>query len=181
MSHIGKKPIEIPEEVEVEIEGQKIKVKGPEGEAERKVREEIGVEKKDGFLVFKIKEKTKSSKALFGTERAVTANLVRGVKEKFEKTLRLKGVGYRARIEGNTLVLQVGFSHEVEIKPPSALEIDVQGKKIKVSGVRKDKVNQVASKIRQTRPPNPYTGKGIRYEGEQIKLKPGKKAIGTEA
>lgn len=181
MSHIGKKPVEIPEGVEAEVKGQKVRIKGPKGELERKVRPEIKVEKKEEKIVFSIKKKGKRSKAFFGTERALVANMVKGVTEGYEKRLRLEGVGYRGNIQDGKLVLQVGFSHDVEIKIPEGLEFEVKGKVIIISGIRKDQVHQMASKIRGIRPPDPYTGKGIRYEGEEVKLKPGKKAIGAEA
>ncbi len=180
MSHIGKKPIEIPGGVEVKITGQKLEVKGPKGELERKVRPEIKMEKKENQLFFTIKQEGRKSKAFWGTERAQAANMIEGVTKGFEKRLRLEGVGYRARVEDDDLVLQVGFSHEVKIPKEDNIEFEVKGKIVIISGIEKQKVSHIAGKTRKIRPPNPYTGKGIRYEGEEIKLKPGKKAVGGE-
>lgn len=180
MSHIGKKPVDIPKNTEVKITDQKLKVKGPRGELEKKIRSEIKVDKKENQLLFTVKKETKKSKAFWGTERAHAANMIEGVTNGFEKRLRLEGVGYRARVEDGDLVLQVGFSHEVKIPKEENVEFEVKGKIIIISGIEKQKVSHIAGKIRKIKPPNPYTGKGIRYEGEEIKLKPGKKAIGGE-
>ncbi len=180
MSHIGKKPIPVPKEVEVKVEEQTVKVKGPKGELERKIRPEIKVEQKEDQLFFSIKENTKKSNAYWGTERALIKNMIKGVTDGFEKRLRLEGVGYRARLEGDDLVLQLGFSHDVQIEKEENVNFEVKGKIIIISGPEKQKVNHLAAKIRKLRSPDPYTGKGVRYEGEEIKLKPGKKAVGGE-
>lgn len=180
MSHIGKKPIEIPEKVQIKISGQKVTATGPMGELSREIRPEIKTEKKGNQLIVFSKVKTKKSNAFWGMERALLNNMVKGVKEGFEKKLTIEGVGYKGNIENGKLILQVGFSHQVEITPLEGIEISVKGKTIIVSGMDKAKVGQVASQIRKVRPPDPYKGKGIRYEGEEIKLKPGKKAIGIE-
>ncbi len=180
MSHIGRKPIEIPENVEVEIKKQRVKIKGPKGELEREVRPEISIKKEDGSLVFSLKEERKDVKKYWGTERSLVNNFIQGVTKGFEKKLRLEGIGYRAKTEKDKLILEIGFSHDVEVVPPEGVEVNVKGKIIKVEGIDKAKVNQTAAKIRSLRKPDPYTGKGIRYEGEEIKLKPGKKAISSE-
>ncbi len=164
----------------MKIRGQEIKVKGPKGELERGVRPEIKVDKKENQLFFSIKEEGRKSRAFWGTERAQAANMIEGVTNGFQKRLRLEGVGYRARVEDGDLILQVGFSHEVKIPKQDKIEFEVKGKIVIVSGIEKQKVSHIAGTIRKIRPPNPYTGKGIRYEGEEIKLKPGKKAVGGE-
>ncbi len=180
MSRIGKKPIKLPESVDLEIDGKTVKVKGPKGELEREIRPEIGVEKKDDTLVFKIEKETKRAPAFLGLERSLSFNMVKGVTDGFEKVLELHGVGYRARMEGTTLVVEAGFSHPVKMETPDEVDITVEKGKIKVSGIKKEKVGQVAAKIRDIRPPEPYKGKGIRYEGEEIMRKEGKKAVGSE-
>jgi len=177
MSHIGKKPIEIPKEVKINIDGQTVTITGPKGELKREVRPEVEVVVKGDNILLSMKEKTKKAKAFWGTERALLANMIEGVTKGYEKKLRLEGVGYRADVDGNKLKLKVGFSHEVEFEAPEGIELKVQGKIISVSGIRKEKVGLVASKIKKIRRPNPYTGKGIRYEGEEIKLKLGNKAV----
>ncbi len=180
MSRIGKKPIEIPDKVDVEIDGKTVKVKGPKGELERTIRPEIAAEKKDGELIVSIKKDSKRSPAFLGLERSLLFNMVKGVTDGFEKRLVMKGVGYRARMEGTTLVLEVGFSHPVKMETPDEIEIGVEKGEIKVSGIKKEKVGQVAAKIRDVRPPEPYKGKGIRYKGEEVVRKEGKKAVGSE-
>jgi len=177
MSRIGKKPIEIPEGVKVKIEGQKIVITGSKGELSREVSPEIQVEIKDGNILLKPRVKTKKSKALWGLERSLLQNMVIGVNQGFEKKLEIRGVGYRAKIEGKDLVLDVGFSHPVKIQVPEDIEISVKENIITVSGIDKAKVGQMAAKIRKVKPPDAYKGKGIRYLGEEIKLKPGKKAV----
>ena len=181
MSHIGKKPIDIPEKVEVNIRGQKVSVTGPKGELHREVRPEIKVERIDNTLAFSIQEDNKQAKASWGTERALAKNMIDGVLDGFEKKLRLEGIGYRAKMEDEKLVLELGFSHSVEIVPPENINVVVKGKIITISGINKEKVNQLAAKIRSIRKPNPYTGKGVRYDDEEVRLKPGKKAIGSGA
>jgi len=180
MSRTGKKPIKIPEAVTVDIDGRAVNVKGPKGELKRKIRPEIGVKKEEGELKVFISKEDKKSKAFLGLERSLLSNMITGVTDGFEKVLELHGVGYRARMEGQTLVVEAGFSHPVKMDPPEDAEIAVEEGKIKVSGIEKERVGQVAAKIRAIRPPEPYKGKGIRYEGEEIVRKEGKKAISTE-
>ncbi len=176
MSRIGKKPILIPKGVEVEENQGKIKVKGPKGELERTINPEIKVEAKEGeILVFPQKE-TKQTKALWGLIRALVANMVQGVSQGFEKKLEIEGVGYKARTEGNDLILEVGFSHSVKVVPPEGITFSVEKNLITVSGIDKEAIGQIAAKIRRVKPPEPYKGKGIRYQGEQIRRKVGKKA-----
>lgn len=179
MSRVGKKPIEIPDQVEVEIKKNKVKIKGPKGTLDFKVRPEIKVEKKENQIVVSIKKETKKSPALWGTTRSVLANMVEGVRKGFQKKLEIQGIGYKARLEGDKLVLEVGFSHPIEIKKPSDIDLKVEKNKIIVSGIDKSRVGEVAAKIRAIKPPEPYKGKGIRYEGEEVRRKEGKKAAGT--
>ncbi len=177
MSRIGKKPIEIPEGVNVKIDGQKVTISGPKGELSREIRPEIKVELKEGKIYLSPKRSGKNVKAFWGLSRALLFNMVEGVTKGFEKKLEIQGTGYKARVEGEDLILSVGFSHEVKISPPKDIKFSVEKNIITVSGIDKEKVGQVAAKIRKVRPPNPYTGKGIRYLGEEIRKKEGKKAI----
>jgi large subunit ribosomal protein L6 len=181
MSRIGKKPILIPESVEVTIEEDGlVKVKGPKGELSLKLVPEIQIEKKkDQLIVFPQKE-TKKSKAFWGLYRTLIANNIVGVTKGYQKQLEIEGLGYKAELKGKNLVLHVGFSHPVEIAPPEGIEFQVEGKTITVSGIDKQLVGQVAADIRAVRPPEPYKGKGIRYVGEVIRKKVGKKAVGAE-
>lgn len=180
MSRIGKKPIKIPEGVEVKIDGQKVIVKGPKGELQREVRPEIKIEiGKKEILVTPCKE-TKRTKAFWGLTRALLFNMIKGVTEGYEKKLEMEGIGYGASLEGEDLVLRVGFSHPVKIKQPEGIKFSAGKNTITISGINKEQVGQIAAKIRRVRPPEPYKGKGIRYAGEQIRRKVGKKAAGAE-
>jgi len=182
MSKIGKKSIIVPEGVEAKIERGKVFVWGPKGKLELKIPRKIKVEEKENqLLVTRITEE-KKTRASHGAIRQLVANAIRGVTEGWEKKLEVVGTGYRAAIEDNQLVLLVGFSHQLKIKPPEGIKIDVEDQKqIKVSGADKALVGQVAAQIRRARPPDSYKGKGIRYEGEEVKLKPGKAAKGGVA
>ena len=176
MSRVGKKPIEILSGVEVRIEGQKVIVKGPKGELIREVRPEIKVETNGKEVVFSEAKETQETNAFWGMERALVQNMIIGVSRGFEKQLEISGVGFNANIKGNKIELNVGFSHKVEVDIPAGIEVSVKGKNITVSGCDKNLVGLVAEKIKKVRPPDPYHGKGIKYAGEVIKLKPGKKA-----
>lgn len=180
MSRIGRQPIKIPDQVNVRIEGSKVMVEGPKGKLSLNVRPEVKVEKKNGEIRVSRKNNQKKVKALHGLTRTLISNMVEGVTSGFSKTLELHGVGYRAKMEGPDLVLTVGFSHPVKIKEEEGITFSVQEKKIVVSGIDKQKVGEMAAKIRKIRPPEPYKGKGIRYKGEKIRRKLGKaaKAIG---
>lgn len=183
MSRVGKKPIEIPEGVEVKIEGDnksKLIVKGPKGELKRGIRPEVKVEVKEGKILVTPQRETKRTKAFWGLTRSLIFNIIRGVTEGYEKKLEIQGVGYKANLEGEDLVLEVGFSHPVKIKKPKEINFSVEKNIITVSGIDKQLVGQVAAKIRKVRKPEPYKGKGIRYLGEQVRRKPGKKAATTE-
>lgn len=174
MSRIGKQPIEILKGVEIKIEEQTVSVKGPKGELSRDFHNEVNVEQKENEVVV-----SSNNSALWGTTRSNIANMVHGVVEGYEKKLELEGVGYRAAIEGDTVVLNVGFSHTVEIKIPEGLSCTVDKNTIVVSGINKEKVGELAAKIRKVKPAEPYKGKGFRYEGEIIRRKLGKRAVGA--
>jgi len=179
MSRIGKKPIEIPEVVEVKIEGQLVFIKGPKGELSQAIRPEIKVEVKESKILVSPQKETKETSAFWGMTRALLYNMVKGVMEGYEKKLEIEGVGYRASIEGDQLVLNIGFSHPVKIKQPAGIKFSVDKNVISVSGIDKGLVGEMAAEIRRVRPPEPYKGKGIRYAGEQVRRKLGKKAVAT--
>lgn len=180
MSRIGKRPILIPENVEVKIEGEIVTIKGPKGELQRTIRPEIKVELKENKIFVSPQIKTKKTKAFWGLFRALLANMVKGVTEGFEKKLQLEGLGFRVTKDEEGLVLQVGFTHPVKIKTPEGIELSVEKKIITVSGIDIEKVSQTAAKIRKVKPPEPYKGKGIRYVGEQVRRKAGKKVVTAE-
>ncbi len=175
MSRIGKKPIEIPQGVEVKIEGQTVTAKGPLGEEKVEVRPEIAVKIEDNRIIMTKVGESRETDALYGLFRTLVANAVHGVKEGFEKKLEIQGVGYRAQMQGTTLNMQLGYSHPVDIVPPKGITISVEANtKITVKGSNKQTVGDVAAEIRGKRPPEVYKGKGIRYEGEYIRRKAGK-------
>lgn len=175
MSRIGRKPVSIPAGVEVTIEGNRVAVKGPLGTLEREFPAGVSIEKQDGELRVKRLSDTPRGKALHGLTRTLLNNMVTGVTQGFAKSLELVGVGYRAAKQGRKLMLTVGYSHPVEIEPPSGLEVEVPATtKIIVKGTDKEQVGQLAAYIRSVREPEPYKGKGIRYEGELIRRKAGK-------
>lgn len=179
MSRIGKKPIEIPEGVEVKIESQKVIIKGPKGELNIEIRPEIKIEVKEGKIFVSPKIETKKTKAFWGLTRALLFNMIKGVTEGYEKKLEIKGLGYKANLEGEDLILMVGFSHPVKIKMPEGIKFSVEKNIIAVSGINKEKVGELAAQIRRVKPPEPYKGKGIRYVGEQVRRKVGKKVATT--
>ena len=177
MSRIGKKLIQIPEGVKIKIEGSMVTIKGPKGELSQEIRPEIKVIIEDKKIIVKSQKQTKKTKAFWGLTRALLANMVKGVVEGYEKKLEIKGIGYRASITGEDLVLQIGFSQPVEIKKPEGIDFSVEKDIITIKGIDKCLVGEIAAEIRKVRPPEPYKGKGIRYFGEQVKKKVGKKAI----
>ncbi len=175
MSRIGKKPIEIPQGVEVKIDGQNVTVKGPLGEESVTVRPEIAVRVEENQIIVSRNVETKEANALFGLSRTLIANAVHGVKTGFEKKLEIVGVGYRANMEGSNLNLALGYSHPVIVVPPAGITIAVEANtKISVKGSNKQTVGDVAAEIRGKRPPEVYKGKGVKYEGEYIRRKAGK-------
>jgi large subunit ribosomal protein L6 len=169
-------PISIPEGVEVKIDGVRVHVKGPKGELEQGFRPEIAIKEDGGNLMLSRESDEPQVRALHGLTRALLNNMVVGTSEGFEKSLEVHGVGYRAELTGSTLVLSVGFSHTVEVPPPDGIQFDVDTRAgtIKILGIDKQLVGQVAADIRKIRPPEPYKGKGIRYQGEHIRRKAGK-------
>jgi large subunit ribosomal protein L6 len=175
MSRIGKKPIPVPSGVTVSVDGSTIKVKGPKGELTREIRKEITVEQNDGQLTLSRPDDSKDNRAFHGLTRALIANMVEGVTAGFKKTLEIIGVGYRAEKKGETLVLTVGYSHQVVYPQPQGITLTAQTPTVVViEGIDKQKVGQVAAELRAVRPPEPYKGKGIRYQGEQVRRKAGK-------
>jgi large subunit ribosomal protein L6 len=177
MSRIGKQPIPVPDGVEVTIEPELVRVKGPRGELEERVAREIEVEQDDGRLVVKRPTDRGEHRALHGLTRSLIANMVAGVTEGFEKRLQIQGVGYRAQLRGKALELSVGYSHTVPVEAPEGIEFEVpQPTQIVIKGNSKQQVGEVAARIRKVRPPEPYKGKGIRYEGEYVRRKVGKRA-----
>ena len=177
MSRIGKKPIPVPDGVTVSIEPEIVRVHGPRGELEERVSREIAVEQEDGELVVKRPTDRGEHRALHGLTRSLIANMVEGVTAGYEKRLRIQGVGYRAALRGKDVELSVGFSHAVTVKAPEGIEFEVpQPTEIVVRGISKQAVGEIAAQIRKVRPPEPYKGKGIRYDGEHVTRKVGKRA-----
>ena len=175
MSRIGKLPIEIPQGVEIKIEGQTVTAKGPLGEETVEVRPEIAVKVEDNHIILSKVGTSRETDALYGLFRTLVANAVHGVKEGFEKKLEIQGVGYRANMEGKNLNLSLGYSHPVVVEPPEGITLSVEANtKITVKGSNKQTVGDVAALIRGKRPPEVYKGKGVRYEGEYIRRKAGK-------
>jgi large subunit ribosomal protein L6 len=176
MSRIGKLPIEIKEGVNVTLEGRNVKVTGPKGELNFKVNPVIGIEMVDGRVVVSEKKNTRDSGNFYGLTRTLISNMIVGVSEGFEKKLEFTGVGYRANMEARDLVMALGFSHPVRYTPREGIEIKVEKNVITVSGIDKQLVGQTAAEIRELKKPEPYKGKGIKYEGERIRRKAGKAA-----
>jgi len=182
MSRIGKKPIEIPQNVKVEIDGQRVKISGPKGEIVQEIHPEIKIESKDGkiFVLPKSDAFSKKVSALWGLFRALLNNCVKGVVQGFEKKLEIEGIGYKAALEGENLVLNVGFTNPVKIKKPEGINFLVEKNIIIVSGIDKEKVGQIAAIIRKVKKAEPYKGKGIKYLGEKIRRKEGKKVVAAK-
>lgn len=176
MSRIGKKPIEIPSGVTVDVKDNLVTVKGPKGEASQKVSNRIGFEQNEGELLLTIPENpSKEANQDHGLYRSLIANMVEGVTNGFTKTLQIEGTGYRAQKQGNNLVMNLGFSHQVIMADPEGIEVEVPSDRvIIVKGTDKQLVGQHAANIRRWRKPEPYKGKGIRYEGEYVRRKVGK-------
>jgi large subunit ribosomal protein L6 len=184
MSRIGKTPIDVPQGVVVDIKGNRVVVTGPKGELSRSFNPDMKIKLDDNILTVSRPSDGRQHRSLHGLTRTLLANMVNGVSQGFEKKLEIVGVGYKAEKSGDKIVLRVGYSHLVEMTPPSGVFIDIEGtNKIKVSGIDKEAVGQMAAEIRAVRPPDAYKGKGVRYTGEVVRLKPGKagKAIGGTA
>jgi large subunit ribosomal protein L6 len=178
MSRIGKAPIPVPNGVNVTINGEDIKVKGPKGELSRKFRPEITIKQEDGKLVVGTKSEDRFVRSLHGMTRTLVANMVKGVTEGFSRNLEIVGVGYRAAVENKKLILQLGYSHPVEIVPPAGVDITVDKKAttITITGIDRQVLGDLAADIRGRRPPEVYKGKGIKYQNEVIRRKAGKAA-----
>ena len=174
MSRIGKLPIEIPEKVEIKIEGNRLTVKGPKGQLTREFSPLLSVKQEDNQIVVKRKSDQRQERALHGLTRSLINGMVEGVTKGFEKKLTMVGVGYNAKLKGKDLELEVGYSHPVVIKAPAAIEFEVEKTNITVKGIDKQQVGEIAAKIRAVRKPEPYKGKGIKYADEQIRRKVGK-------
>lgn len=175
MSRIGLKPTVVPDGVAVTIEGQKVTVKGPKGELVRSFHPDMAIVQESNEIKVSRPTDSKEHRSLHGTTSSLISNMVEGVTNGFKKNLELVGVGYRANKQGKNLVLNVGYSHPVEIVPEEGIEINVEGNnKVSVLGIDKQRVGEVAANIRSIRPPEPYKGKGIRYEGEHVRRKEGK-------
>lgn len=176
MSRVGKKPIEVPASVTVTVgDNNAVTVKGPKGELNRTFNKDISITQEENVLTLSRPSDSKDHRTIHGTSRALLANMIHGVSEGFERTLELVGVGYRAQLQGSKLVLNVGFSHPVEFTPEEGVTVEVPANtKVIVKGIDKERVGALASNIRQVRPPEPYKGKGIRYEGEVVRRKEGK-------
>jgi len=177
MSRIGLKPIVIPEGVEVKVDGTTVQVKGPKGELTRTVHENTKVVIEDNQVIIERANDEKESRSLHGTTRSLVNNMIEGVRNGFEKHLEIQGVGYRAQMQGNKLVVGAGYSHPVEIEKIDGIDIEVpKNTEIIVKGIDKELVGAIASNIRSIRSPEPYKGKGIRYKGEYVRRKEGKTA-----
>jgi large subunit ribosomal protein L6 len=177
MSRIGKQPIAVPSGVEITIEPELVKVKGPKGELSERVNRAMEVKQENGEILVARPTDRGDHRALHGLTRSLIANMVEGVTNGYEKRLEIQGVGYRAQLQGNKLVLALGYSHPVELDAPDGIDFEVpQPTRVIVRGISKQAVGEVAANIRKARPPEPYKGKGIRYEGEHVARKVGKRA-----
>lgn len=182
MSRIGRLPVDIPNGVQVDVNGVDVRVKGPKGEMKRIFSSLIGIKMENNQLHISRNSDNPSERALHGATRAVLANMIHGVSKGFEVILQVEGVGYRAEMEGKNLSLFVGYSHPVKMEPPAGVsfETDAKTRQIKVLGFDKELVGQVAANIRKVRPPEPYHGEGLRYLGERVRRKAGKAGKGAK-
>jgi large subunit ribosomal protein L6 len=177
VSRIGKQPIPLPDGVEVRLETGLVKVKGPKGELEERVSRDMTVEQDNGSIVVKRPSDRGEHRALHGLTRSLINNMVQGVTEGFEKRLEIQGVGYRAQLQGKKLVMSLGYSHPVEIEAPEGIDFEVPAPtQVVVRGISKQLVGETAANVRKQRPPEPYKGKGVRYQGEYVARKVGKRA-----
>ena len=176
MSRIGKKAVPVPAGVTVTIEGQTVTVNGPKGQLAWTIVDEIVVKQEGGELTLTPTSQSQRARSMWGLSRTLVANMVQGVTQGYEETLELVGVGYRAALKGSDLSLQLGFSHDVEIPAPAGVTFVVPKQtEVKIAGIDKQLVGETAAKIRRIRPPEPYKGKGVRYAGEKVRRKEGKK------
>jgi large subunit ribosomal protein L6 len=176
VSRIGKKPVPIPDKVQVTIDGSAITVKGPKGSLSHKFPVDMTIKQADGVVLVERPTDHQDHRALHGMTRALIANMVQGVSGGFEKVLEIEGVGYRAEMDGKTLVMHLGYSHAIPVAAPADIEFAVEerGRIVRVRGIDKQVVGELAAQIRKLRPPEPYHGKGVRYQGEHIRRKAGK-------
>ncbi|MGD9046791.1 MAG: 50S ribosomal protein L6 [Anaerolineae bacterium] len=176
MSRVGKKPIALPDKVQVDVRGSEVTVKGPKGELRRSFHPDMAIALEDGILTVDRPTDHRNHRAMHGLTRALLANMVVGVSEGFSKGLEIVGTGYRAEMQGEKLVLYLGYSHPIEFVPPDGISFEVPrgGRAVSVQGADKELVGEIAARIRRQRPPEPYKGKGVRYQGEYVRRKAGK-------
>jgi len=176
VSRVGRMPIQVPEGVTVKIDGTRVEINGPKGELKQEFHPAMKFNLEDGVLTVLRPSDEPKIRAIHGLTRALVNNMVVGVNDGFEKTLQIEGVGYRPELEGETLILHLGFSHPVHIPPPQGItfEVDTRARLVKVQGIDKELVGRISADIRKIRPPEPYKGKGIRYFGEYVRRKAGK-------
>jgi large subunit ribosomal protein L6 len=176
MSRVGLKPIPLPDKVQADVRGNQVTVKGPRGELDRSFHPDMKIVLEDGVLSVQRPTDQRMHRALHGLTRALLSNMVTGVSEGYSKTLQIVGTGYRALMQGQDLVLHLGYSHPIQIEPPEGITFEVPrgGRSVVVHGIDKELVGEIAARIRRQRPPEPYKGKGVRYEGEYVRRKPGK-------
>lgn len=182
MSRIGKKPIELPEKVEVKIEGSDLTVKGPKGELRLRIHPAVKISREANLILVNVgDENDAKQRALWGLTRTLAANMIEGVTKGFEKKLEINGIGYKAGVNGQKLILNVGYSHPVEFVVPAGVTVKVEANVITVAGIEKRLVGEIAAQIRAIKKPEPYKGKGIKYLDEQVRRKAGKaaKAVGS--
>lgn len=180
MSNIVRKPIKLPDDINVQVGNRVLDIKGAKGSLSIALPESITFDKQDALLVPSVAIETRSSTALLGTMRAHIVAAIEGVRNGYTKTLELEGIGYRAQLEGKDLMLSLGFSHPVRVAPPEGIQFSLEKNAISISGIDKQKVGNTAASIRALKKPEPYKGKGIRYRGELIRRKAGKKATGAK-
>jgi large subunit ribosomal protein L6 len=180
MSRLGKKPIAIPDGVDIKISGQNISVKGPKGALDFYFHWDVEVKQEGKEIQVSVKKITKQTKALWGLTRVLVSNMIEGTTKGFEKQLELQGVGYRMAVQGKKLVMALGFSHPVEVEIPEGLEAKIEKNILTISGIDKQKVGQFTASVRALKKVEPYKGKGFRYVGEVVRKKAGKKAATTE-
>jgi len=176
MSRVGKKPIELPQKVQVDIRGSEVTVTGPKGTLSRAFHPDMEIKLQEGIVSVERPTDQRGHRAMHGLTRALLANMVHGVSEGYSKALEIVGTGYRAEMQGETLILYLGYSHPIEFPPPQGISFEVPrgGRTVTVQGVDKELVGEIAARIRRQRPPEPYKGKGVRYEGEYVRRKAGK-------
>lgn len=176
MSRIGKNPVAVPTGVSVEVNGQTVKAKGKLGELSMKLHPEVGASVAEGKVTLRPLTESDKARSIWATSRTLVNNMVKGVSEGYTRKLEIQGVGFRAQLQGQDLVLQLGFSHEIRYNVPEGIKVAVEKQtQLTVTGIDKEKVGQVAAEIYGLRPPEPYKGKGVRYEGQYIRRKEGKK------